>query len=128
MSVELIILFSWWIEAAAAYRDGIIQGSMYGITADDSKAYAIVMTDGQEIDTAEEHMIKYIPPATDPGRFKLMKNLTSQHPVRILRTWQLHSKWKPKAGLRYDGLLVLCADYAFLHRKLSLELSLMNQS
>lgn len=95
---------SWWIEPAAAYRDGIIHGSIHGITADQTFAYAIVMTENEEVDDRNDDMIRYRASQTDPGVFRLMNNVTSQQPVRMLRTWQLRSRWQPKAGLRYDGL------------------------
>ena len=95
---------SWWIHPAAAYRDGVIHGSMNGITADRNGAYAIMMTDGEEIKTGRHDVIKYKALQSDPGRFKLMHGVPTRNPVRVLRTWRLKSPWAPKGGLRYDGL------------------------
>ncbi|KAI9875977.1 MAG: hypothetical protein M1830_007618 [Pleopsidium flavum] len=94
----------WWIKAAAAFRDGMLDDSNDGITADEDGAYAIVMTDQEEIDTGRVGVIIYQAFSTDPGRFRLMKNITSRARVRVLRSWRLKSTWAPKAGLRYDGL------------------------
>ena len=95
---------SWWIKRAAADRDGIIDGSAQGITADRDGAHAILMTGEEELETSTENLVKYRTSQMDPGCFKLMKNLSSRQPVRVLRSWRMSSKWKPKAGLRYDGL------------------------
>ena len=95
---------SWWIRPAAAFRDGIIDGSIHGITCDGVKAYAIMMTGFDELSVASNGTIKYRASYSDPGRFRLMENLLSREPVRVLRTWKLASKYKPRAGVRYDGL------------------------
>jgi hypothetical protein len=94
----------WWIKAAAACRDGIIHNSTDGITADANGAYAILMTGDEEIVTYEANITIYRAQHRDRGVFKLMKNLTSQRLVRVLRTWRLKSRFSPKAGIRYDGL------------------------
>ncbi|SLM41364.1 SRA-YDG [Lasallia pustulata] len=95
---------AWWIHPAAAYRDGVIHGSTNGITADRNGAYAILMTDGEEVKTGRHDVIKYKALQSDPGRFKLMQGVPTRNPVRVLRTWRLKSPWAPKGGLRYDGL------------------------
>ena len=95
---------SWWIKRAAAYRDGIIDGSVHGITADKDGAYAILMMSEEELETSTHDLVKYRTSQSDPGCFKLMENLRSRQVVRVLRSWRMSSKWKPKAGLRYDGL------------------------
>lgn len=82
----------------------MLDDSNDGITANEDGAYAVVMTDEEEIESGREGVIFYKASSTDPGRFQLMKNLTSRAPVRILRTWKLKSIWAPKAGIRYDGL------------------------
>lgn len=97
-------LKSWWIKRAAAYRGGIIHGLPHGITADEEGAYAVLMTDDDELETGKENMIKYRSSQLDPGCFKLMKNIESRQLVRVLRSWRLSSEWRPRAGLRYDGL------------------------
>jgi hypothetical protein len=35
---------------------------------------------------------------------KLLRNVISREPVRVLRTSKLESKLAPVAGVRYDGL------------------------
>ncbi|MCJ1378322.1 hypothetical protein MMC17_001419 [Xylographa soralifera] len=94
----------WWIKPAAAYRDGIIHGSTNGITADVEGAYAIFMTDNEEVKTSEENIFRYWASPKDPGCLQLMKNVHSRKLVRVLRSWRLYSSLAPKAGLRYDGL------------------------
>ena len=100
----LKVKHSWWIRRAAAHRDGIIDGSPHGITADKDGAYAILMTGEEELETGTDNLVKYRTSKFDPGCFKLMENLSSRQVVRVLRSWRMSSKWKPKAGLRYDGL------------------------
>ena len=62
------------------------------------------MTGADELETGKESMIKYRSSQRDPGCFKLMKNIESRQLVRVLRSWRLSSKWRPRAGLRYEGL------------------------
>lgn len=62
------------------------------------------MTDDDELETGKEDTIKYRSSQLDPGCSKLMKNAESRQLVRVLRSWRLSSKWRPRAGLRYDGL------------------------
>ena len=63
-----------------------------------------MMTGWDELYVHDTGTIKYRACYDDPGRFRLMANLLSRAPVRVLRTWKLTSKYKPKAGVRYDGL------------------------
>lgn len=104
------ILSSWWLKPAAAYRDGIIDETSHGITADANAAYAIVLTGNCEIDLGGNRDIRYIAADDDPGVFRLTKTMLREDPeekvVRVLRSWKLRSKTAPKAGLRYDGLYV----------------------
>jgi hypothetical protein len=94
------------MKAAAAFRDGMLDDSNDGIIANDDGAYAVVMTDEDEIESGREGVIFYKTPSRDPGRFQLMKNITSRNPIRVLRTWRLKSTLAPEAGIRYDGLYV----------------------
>ncbi|MCJ1387372.1 hypothetical protein MMC18_000215 [Xylographa bjoerkii] len=94
----------WWIKPAAAYRDGIIHGSTNGITADVEGAYAIFMTDNEEVEIGEENMFRYWASHKESGCLQLIKNVHSRGLVRVLRGWRLCSRLAPKAGLRYDGL------------------------
>lgn len=82
----------------------MIDDSSDGITANEDGAYAVVMTDEEEVESGREGVIFYKASSRDPGRFQLMKNMTNRGPVRILRTGRLKSIWAPKAGIRYDGL------------------------
>ncbi len=84
----------------------MLDDSNDGIIANDDGAYAVVMTDEDEIESGREGVIFYKTPSRDPGRFQLMKNITSRNPIRVLRTWRLKSTWAPEAGIRYDGLYV----------------------
>lgn len=104
------ILNSWWLKPAAAYRDGIVDETSHGITANENGAYAIVLTGSCEIDLGRDGEIRYKAAVSDPGVFRLTKTMLRADPeekvVRVLRSWKLRSKIAPKAGLRYDGLHV----------------------
>ena len=98
---------SWWISPLFAYRDGIIDNSSSdgGITSDSTGAYAIAMTEGDEVAGSDPELFQYHARDRDPGRYRLTGGTPdSRQPVRILRSHTLHSFWKPNAGLRYDGL------------------------
>lgn len=101
---------SWWLKPAAAYRDGIIDETSHGITANENGAYAIVLTGNCEVDLGRDQAIRYTAAVNDPGVFRLTKTMQHEDPdqkvVRVLRSWKLRSKIAPKAGLRYDGLSV----------------------
>ena len=103
-------LISWWLKPAAAYRDGIIDETSHGITANENGAYAIVLTGNCEVDLGRDQAIRYTAAINDPGVFRLTKTMqhedSNQKVVRVLRSWKLRSKIAPKAGLRYDGLSV----------------------
>ncbi|CAD6574376.1 MAG: hypothetical protein ASARMPREDX12_006570 [Alectoria sarmentosa] len=98
----------WWLKPAAAYRDGIIDETSHGITANERGAYAIVLAGSCEMDLGRNGEIRYEAGINDPGVFKLTKTMLREDPeekvVRVLRSWKLRSKNAPKAGLRYDGL------------------------
>lgn len=75
---------------------------------DAQAAYAIVLTGSDEKSAPDGEMIQYRTRSTDPGRYRLTAaSPESRHPVRILRSHRLNSPWKPRAGLRYDGLYEL---------------------
>ena len=96
----------WWIKAAAAFRDGIIDETGEGITANEHGAYAIVMKNNEETWTTKEGLVRYLPSGVGAGVFKLINTITSdvRGVVRVLRSWKLQSPLAPAAGLRYDGL------------------------
>ncbi|MCJ1468545.1 hypothetical protein MMC07_007174 [Pseudocyphellaria aurata] len=98
--------FSWWITAAAAFRDGIIDETSLGITANEHRAFAIVLTGKEEFMTDTDGLIRYSTSGSDPGVFKLTKTVLGhvRGVVRVLRSWKLKSPLAPVAGLRYDGL------------------------
>ncbi|KAL8773377.1 MAG: hypothetical protein Q9209_001771 [Squamulea sp. 1 TL-2023] len=97
---------SWWLNSAAACRDGIIDNLHYRITADNHVAHAIVMTQGQETNVLKDDRSLYTPYSNDPGAVKLMATIGGEQrrTVRVLRSWRLQSNLAPSAGLRYDGL------------------------
>ncbi|KAL9631710.1 MAG: hypothetical protein Q9164_005741, partial [Protoblastenia rupestris] len=79
------------------------------ISYDADLAYAILLTNDQEtaLEPYDGTMIRYTPPSHDYGVFKLMKTMAStgsEKVVRVLRSWRLNSTWRPRAGIRYDGL------------------------
>lgn len=82
----------------------MLDNSNDGITANENGAYAVLMTDEEEMESGREGVMFYNASSRDPGKFWLLKNLTSRAPVRVLRTWKLKSTWAPSAGIRYDGL------------------------
>lgn len=78
-----------------------------GIVSDSAGAYAVVMTNGDEIPGSSPETFQYRASDRDPGRYRLTAGTPeSRHPIRILRSHSLRSFWKPRAGLRYDGLCV----------------------
>lgn len=98
---------SWWISPLFAFRDGIIDSAepTGGIVADASGAYAILMTNDEEVHGPSPDGFKYRARAHDRGRYRLTAaTRESRQPVRILRGHSLRSFWSPKAGIRYDGL------------------------
>jgi len=96
-------LCSCWARASAAKEAGIIE-TLSGITADDEGAYAIVMVGDQEQMTNAIWRTKYKAASTDPLKTRLARNLRTQDPIRVLRSWSQESRLGPKAGVRYDGL------------------------
>ncbi|KAL8967792.1 MAG: hypothetical protein Q9183_002760 [Haloplaca sp. 2 TL-2023] len=96
----------WWLNCAAACRDGIVNNPYYHITADEDVAYAIAMTQMMESNCSKHESCSYTAQAGDPGIFKLMATINGEQRkvIRVLRSWKLHSPLAPSAGLRYDGL------------------------
>ncbi|KXT15574.1 hypothetical protein AC579_9969 [Pseudocercospora musae] len=100
---------SWWINPFFAYRDGIIDNgnSDGGVVSDGDGAYAVVLTGGDEVSGPDPNSFQYRCRDKDPGRYRLTAGTPeSRHPIRVLRSHTLRSFWKPRAGLRYDGLCV----------------------
>lgn len=116
MSTEVCVLIlsarSWWINPLFALHAGIIDnsGSNGGIVADSNGAYAIVLTEGDEIAGASPEHFIYRARSDDSGRYRLTSGTPeSRQPVRIIRSHSLRSFYTPKAGLRYDGLYGSCS-------------------
>lgn len=100
----------WWISPMFAYRAGIIDSGnpAGGIVSDSDGAYAVVLTDSDEVSGNDPNHFQYRARDGDPGRYRLTAATPeSRQPVRILRSHMLHSFLKPRAGIRYDGLYVL---------------------
>ncbi|KAI4248811.1 MAG: hypothetical protein L6R40_000822 [Gallowayella cf. fulva] len=97
---------AWWLNSAAACRDGIIDNLNYQVTADDHVAYAIAMTQGNEENVSKDGACSYTPFPDDVGAFKLMATINGEEraKIRVLRSWRLQSPYAPAAGIRYDGL------------------------
>ena len=79
--------------------------NLAGITADEVRAYAIVMTNDQEFWPSHGYeLVGYIASSNDPAVNLLRRGLLTRQPVRLLRTSKLDSAFAPEAGIRYDGL------------------------
>lgn len=86
------------------------------IVSDSNGAYAVVLAGNDEIDSVDPNTFQYVARDSDPGRYRLTAGTPeSRQPVRILRSHTLHSFWRPKLGIRYDGL---CVDYRESKRNL----------
>ncbi|KAI7532972.1 hypothetical protein KC331_g13306 [Hortaea werneckii] len=97
----------WWINPLFALYAGIIDNSDAngGVVADANGAYAVVMTEGDEVKGPSPDKFVYRARIDDTGRYRLTAGTPeSRQPVRILRSHSLRSFYAPKAGLRYDGL------------------------
>ena len=54
------------------------------------------------------------PAEASAGTLALHTSLQTEQPVRVLRSSKAKSKWRPMAGLRYDGLYkVVAVNHAF---------------
>lgn len=81
-----------------------------GITFDENGAYAILMTESDEVHGKlhESNLASctYRTRCDDRGRYILSKPDAKREPVRVLRSHKLVSLHCPKVGVRYDGLYV----------------------
>ncbi|KAI9766896.1 MAG: hypothetical protein M1840_006193 [Geoglossum simile] len=97
----------WWIHPICASRDGII-GNTGRITASEQGVYAITLTKDNATDIGEDKVLCKWNSGDHEGDAmdarKLLRNVLSREPVRVLRTSTLGSKLAPIAGVRYDGL------------------------
>ncbi|KAL8950376.1 MAG: hypothetical protein Q9222_003593 [Ikaeria aurantiellina] len=94
----------WWLNCAAACRDGIIDNPFYRITAGATVAYAIAMTHGTETGQYKDDSCSYTPPPEDQGIFRLMATINrgERKAVRVLRSWKLQSPLAPVAGVAHN--------------------------
>lgn len=102
-----LTLFSWWINSLYAYRDGIIDNysAQGGISYDSKAAYAVLMTETDEVSSIDATRFTYRSRSGDAGRYRLTAaTLAAREPIRILRSHTLKSFWAPRAGVRYEGL------------------------
>ncbi|KAI9726331.1 MAG: hypothetical protein M1828_001605 [Chrysothrix sp. TS-e1954] len=99
----------WWIHPIFAYHAGIISytSAGIGITADEESAYAVLMTEQDEVVGGRFDRLQYQVKEDDPNCHRLRGCiLPMKTPVRVLRSHTLNSEWRPSAGVRYDGLQV----------------------
>ncbi|KAI9660539.1 MAG: hypothetical protein M1821_009890 [Bathelium mastoideum] len=97
----------WWLDPIFAFRDGIISnlGDDEDIVYDGNGAYAIVLSDSNEVNSSDPSVVTLRTRPTDKGRYRLAAGEpNSRNPVRVLRTYTLQSPWAPKVGIRYEGL------------------------
>lgn len=98
---------SWWINTMFAFHDGIIAHSKNDsrVTNCYEKAYALLLTDSDELDCTDPAHFTYRSTPGDARRYRLCAGTpASRQPVRVLRSHTLRSFWSPRAGVRYDGL------------------------
>lgn len=101
---------SWWIGPLSAFYAGMIDSCtpQGGIVSDSKGAYAVFLTDDDEISASSAEKFVYRARNGDKGRYRLTAaTIDSRHPVRILRSHTLRSFWAPRAGIRYEGLYEL---------------------
>jgi hypothetical protein len=87
-----------------AFRDGIVGDPNKQTTPVSGGAVtALALLRGVEIDGYETNTYEYTVNVTAR---EMMTSLLGQRgrPVRLLRGYELNSKYAPEAGLRYDGL------------------------
>jgi hypothetical protein len=101
-----------------AFREGIIddRSTDGGICYNDTGAYAIVVSNDDEICEPTPERFTYVCNNSDRGRFRLTAaDFKARHPIRILRSHAMKSLWNPRVGVRYEGLHVhfrylICAN------------------
>ncbi|PQE05368.1 ydg sra domain-containing protein [Rutstroemia sp. NJR-2017a BVV2] len=106
-----------WPKQIAALRDGAHGSSMGGISGSTTTgAYSVVISGTyDEFDQDSGTTVHYSSPGaketnakeantTNSGTQALLQSLTSQNPIRVLRTAKCRWAGRPTAGYRYDGL------------------------
>ena len=101
----------WWPLQICAHRDGAhgeVEAGISGLKA--KGAYSIVVSGAGYADIDEGERLQYCgtpsPDASKPS-FSTQLMITAKdkgNPLRVLRSAKVGSKYKPKMGLRYDGL------------------------
>lgn len=115
-----LLVGQWWPTQLSAIRDGAHGSSQGGIYGESGKgAYSVVLSGGSGYgDQDHGHTIIYSGTACKPGTgtdgkrptentTRLIETCDVVHnPVRVLRSHQLPASniYRPKVGLRYDGL------------------------
>lgn len=99
----------WWINPLFACHAGIIDVDTVdgGICHDKHGAYAILVVQGDETESPTESTLTYRCGTECRGKFRLTAATPkSREPIRLLRSHSVNSRWGPKAGVRYEGMLV----------------------
>lgn len=85
----MTVISSWWFKHAAANRDSMIDETSIGITANEHRAYAIVISGAQEQELHPDGQLKYHATPNNHIAFKLTKTMISDTDkvVRVLRSY-----------------------------------------
>ncbi|KAL8974026.1 MAG: hypothetical protein Q9197_001746 [Variospora fuerteventurae] len=94
----------WWLNSAAACRDGIIDNPHSCVTSDEDVAYAITMTQHTETNESKDNSCSFTPRPNDPGAFKLMATINGEqrNPVRWYRVTGYGVKLSQSPGTDKD--------------------------
>lgn len=97
---------SWWLNLACAHRDGIVGSTRETPTKGKYGVAALPLLTGREEVYFANGTIRYM---KEGSLSDMHVSLLSQvgTTIRILRGHQLKSPLAPRAGIRYDGLLVM---------------------
>ncbi|KAI9842686.1 MAG: hypothetical protein M1837_006971 [Sclerophora amabilis] len=109
----------WWINRAAAFRDGAIDNpdgrfsySKWGVCAlvlalGEEEILKEESNDDLEISSWKCKMTEFKPGPKGEGMWALTSNMLCGEQTRLLRSWKLTSPLAPTAGLRYDGMYTI---------------------
>jgi hypothetical protein len=89
-----------------AFRDGAIDRRSInnGICHDGRHAYAVILSNGDEINSASPDRFTFCTTQRNPGFYRLIDiHNRGNAGIRVFRTHSLSSFWAPVAGIRYDG-------------------------